>query len=101
MRVVRVRRTITIDSVYSGVTEEQALEADRAGPIFGGSIFDVHREASTMYESSDDEPVCECGHVEDEHEEPGIDSQSPNATACLVDGCGCLMWSPPWEGNDG
>ncbi len=36
--------------------------------------------------------TCFCGHVQDEHQHHGENPDAPNASACTIDDCDCLMF---------
>ena len=39
--------------------------------------------------NDDEQKICTCGHVEDEH---GHDEQYPGSTTCAIDGCDCISF---------
>lgn len=45
----------------------------------------------------DDDAICTCGHVGDEH---GHDKKHPGSTACNVDGCKCIAFELDPDGKE-
>ncbi len=45
------------------------------------------------------DPVCSCGHQEDEHDRQ-LSLESDPRVFCLVDGCRCVNYDPVTEGEE-